>query len=119
MAMFRMFKGGRSSVIHALRCSMCNRIVSGRVVMRSRRGKGELVAAEFGRPLFKECADPFATILREITANLFLDLLSQRQSQFFTLARKQSFFDGADRERRALRSEERRVGKECRCGWAP
>src|SRR5439155_1609339 len=81
MAMFRMFKGGRSSVIHALRCSMCNRIVSGRVVMRSRRGKGELVAAEFGRPLFKECADSFATILREITANLFLDLLSQRQSQ--------------------------------------
>src|SRR2546429_5763938 len=51
------------------------------------------------RSLFKECADPFATILREITANLFLDLLSQRQSQFFTLARKQSFLDGADRER--------------------
>src|SRR2546429_6477140 len=54
------------------------------------------------RSLFKECADSFATILREITANLFLDLLSQRQSQFFTLARKQSFLDGADRERRAL-----------------
>src|SRR6266566_1451513 len=70
--------------------------------MLSGSRKGELIAAEFGWPLFKECADSFATILSEITANLFLDLLSQPQSQFFTFARKEGFLDGANHQRRAL-----------------
>src|SRR5690242_260610 len=62
----------------------------------------KLFATKFGRPLFKESLNPFFAILGKITLDLLLDFVAQSQSQFFLLAAKQGFLDGADRQWRSL-----------------
>src|SRR5690242_21563401 len=102
--MSRMFKGARSRVIQAVRCSMRSWMVSGRAVMLCRRGAfSELFAAELRRPFFEESANPFAAVLGKIAGHLFLDLALKRGSEFYPFTSKQCSFDLSDRQRRPLR----------------
>ena len=62
----------------------------------------KLFAAKSGRPLFKESLNPFSAIFRKIAANLLLDFVLQGFSELFLFAAKQHFFDGLNRQGRAL-----------------
>src|SRR6476646_11752269 len=100
-----MLSGGRSSVIQAVRRSVRIEMVSWEpVTIVKKRGSKNSFALKFGRAPFEKSSDPFAAILGEIAAKLFMNFVVESTSEILLVSGKKLFLHRANRQVRTLRN---------------
>src|SRR5260370_40724605 len=61
---------------------------------------GRLLALKFRMPLFEKRSNSFVAVLRQVTTNLFLDLIVESVGKFFCMTGKQRLLHPANGQQR-------------------